>query len=64
MGYYFDFNNSCNNFNSSLIHQLITNTIGVIMISNETIVASDKAFSIYNKSKWHEKAIEWYNKSR
>ena len=26
--------------------------------------ASDKAFRIYNKSKWHEKAIEWYYKSK
>ena len=22
--------------------------------------ASDKAFRIYNKSKWHEKAIKWF----
>ena len=24
--------------------------------------ANDKAFRIYNKSKWHEKAIKWFVK--
>ena len=35
------------------------------VISKEGVIeffASDKAFRIYNKSKWHEKAIEWYIK--
>ena len=33
------------------------------VISKEGVIeffASDKAFRIYNKSRWHEKAIKWF----
>ena len=33
------------------------------ILSKESVIvffASDKAFRIYNKSKWHEKAIRWF----
>ena len=35
------------------------------ILSKESVIeffASDKAFKIYDKSKWHEKAIQWYIK--
>ena len=36
------------------------------ILSKESVIeffASDKAFKIYDKSKWHEKAIEYYCKT-
>ena len=57
---------------TTILRKVQNGDIFAVMMNDEYILskasvieffASDKAFRIYNKSKWHEKAIEWYRKN-
>ncbi len=57
---------------TTILRRVQNGEIFAVMMNDEYILskasvieffASDKAFRIYNKSKWHEKAIEYYYKT-
>ena len=57
---------------TTILRRVQNGDIFAVMMNDEYVLskagvieffASDKVFRIYNKSKWHDKAIEWYYKS-
>ncbi len=54
---------------TTILRRVQNGDIFAVMMNDEYVLskagvieffASDKAFGIYNKSKWHEKAIRWF----